>query len=80
MGDCYDLYIKVDVLLWAEVFEKFISTCLECYGLDSCHYFRSPELSWDARFKTTGIKLVLISDSDMYLFLEIRMRESVLHF
>ena len=46
IGDYHDLYLKKDVLLLAYVFEKFISTCLEYYGLDPCHYFSSPGLSW----------------------------------
>ena len=45
MGDYYDLYLKTDVLLLADVFEKFVSTCLDYYGLDPCHYFSSPGLS-----------------------------------
>ena len=54
----------------ADVFEKFINTCLEYYGLDTCHYFSSPGLSWDAMIKMTGIELKLISDIDMHLFVE----------
>ena len=42
MGDYHDLYLKTDVLLLADVFENFIDTCLEYYGLDPCHYFSSP--------------------------------------
>ena len=34
-------YLKKDVLLLADVFEKFISTCLKYYNLDPCHYFSS---------------------------------------
>ena len=45
IGDYHDLYLKTDVLLLA-VFEKFINTCLDYYGLYSCHYFSSPGLSW----------------------------------
>ena len=61
MDDYHDIYLKRDVLLLADVFEKFIKTCLDYYGLNPCHYFSSPGLSWDAMLKTTGIKLDLIS-------------------
>ena len=58
-------------LLLADVFEKFINACLEYYGLDFCHCFSSPGLSWDAMLKMTKIELELISDidTDMYLFI-----------
>ena len=67
MSVYHALYLKTDVLLLADVFEKFINTCLEYYGFDHCHYFTSPGLSWD---KMTEIELELISDIDMYLFVE----------
>ena len=51
----------------------FIKICLDYYGLDPCHYFSSPGLSWDAMLKMTGIKLDLISDNDMRLFIEKEM-------
>ena len=62
MGDYHDLYLKTDVLLLADAFEKFISTCLKYYGLDPVHYFSIPGLSWDAMFKMNKIELELISD------------------
>ena len=37
MGDYHDHYLKKDVLLLADVFEKFIGTCLNLYRLDPCH-------------------------------------------
>ena len=55
MGDYHDLYLKSDVLLFADVFEKFINRCLGYYGLDPCHYFSPPGLSWDAILKMTEI-------------------------
>ena len=74
MGDYHDHYLKKDVLLLADVFEKFIDTCLKFYGLDPCHYFSSPGLSWDAMLKMTGVKLEKISDIDKYLFIEKGLR------
>ena len=70
MGDYHDHYLKEDVLLLADVFENFIATCFKFYGLDPCHYFSSPGLSWDAMLKMTGIKLEKISDIGMYYFIE----------
>ena len=34
-----------DVLL-VDVFEDFISSCLENFNLDQCHYFSAPGLFW----------------------------------
>ena len=77
MGDYHELYLKTNVLLLAVVFEKFINTCLDYYGLDPCHYFSSPGLSWNAMLKMTKIELDLISDIDMHLFIEKRMRSGI---
>ena len=73
LGDYRDLYLKTDILLLADVFEKFIIfiiTCLEYYGLDPCHCFSSPGLSWDAIHEMTGIELELISDIGKHVFIE----------
>ena len=70
MGDYHDLYLKTDVLLLGDVFEKFISTCLDYYGLDTCQ---------DSILKMTKIKLDLISDIDMHLFIEKGMRRGISH-
>ena len=77
MGEYHDLYLKTDILLLANVFEKFIKTCLDYYGLDSCHYFSSSEVTWDAMLKMTEIELELISDIDMHLFIENGMRGGI---
>ena len=77
MGDYHDLYLKTDALLLADVFKKFFYACLDYYRLDFCHYFSSPELSWDAMIKKTGIELEVVSDTDMHLFIEKGMREGI---
>ena len=73
MIDCHDYYLKKDMLLLADVFEKFTSESLKFYKLDLSHYFSSPGLSWDAMLKMTGIKLELISGIDKYLSIEKRL-------
>ena len=71
------MYLKTDVLLLANVFEKFIKTCLEYYKLDTCHYFSSPGLRWDAMLKVTRVELELISDINMHLFIEKGIRGGI---
>ena len=77
MGEYHDLYLKSDILLLADVFENFRKTCLEYYKLDPCHYFTSPGLSWDAMLKMTDIILELITDIDMFQFIEKGMRGGI---
>ena len=48
-------------------------TCFKYHGLDTCHYFNSPGLSWDAMLKMTDTKLEKISDIDKYLSIEKRL-------
>ena len=66
--------MKKDVLLLADIFESFSSTCLNFYGLDPCQYFSSPGLSCDAMLKTTCEKLEKICDTDVYLIMEKGLR------
>ena len=73
MGDCHDHYL-IDVLLLADIFEKFIDTCSKFYRLDPCHYFSSPGFSWDAMLKMAGVMLEKIVDIEMYLFIEKGLR------
>ena len=68
--DFHDHYLKKDVLLLVDTFEKFISTCLKYFRLDPCHYFSAPGLSWDAILKMTEVELGKISGPDIHLFVE----------
>ena len=73
--DFHNHYLKKDVLLLADVFEKFISTSLKYYR--SMSYFSAPGLSWDAMLKVTKIELEKISDADIHLFIEKGMRGGI---
>ena len=77
MGEYHDLYLKSDILLLADVFEIFRKTCLQFYKLDPCHYFSSPGLSWNSMLKMTDIKLELMTDIDMFQFIEKGMRGGI---
>ena len=77
MGEYHDLYLKSDILLLADVFENFRKTCLQYYKLDPCHYFTSPGLSWDAMLKMTNIQLELMTDIDMFQFIEKGLRGGI---
>ena len=70
MGEYHDLYLQSDILLLTDVFENFRNTCMQYYGLDPCHYFTSPGLSWDAMLKMTKVKLELMTYINMYQFIE----------
>ena len=73
MGEYYDFYLKTDVFLLTDIFEKFIDTCLEYYGLDP--YFSSPGLSWDVMLKMT--ELELMSDIEMHMFIKKGIRRGI---
>ena len=77
LGDYHDLYLVSDVLLLTDVFENFRKTCMQYYKLDPCHCFTSPGLRWDAMLKMTNIKLKLMTDIDMFQFIEKGMRGGI---
>ena len=77
LKDYHDVYLSSDVLLLADVFENFRKTAMATYGLDPAHYLTLPGYSWDALLKSTGVSLELITDPDMYLFIEKGLRGGI---
>ena len=77
LKDYHDIYLKTDVLLLADVFEKFRKMCMRNYGLDPAHYYTAPGLSWDACMKMTDIKLELMTDINQYKFIEKAIRGGI---
>ena len=70
LGAYSDLYLKVDVLLSADVFENFRDICMATYLLDPAHYYTSPGFSFDCMLKLTKVQLELLSDYEKILFIE----------
>ena len=77
IGDYHDLYLKTDVLLLTDVFENFRQTAMATYGLDPAHYYTLPGYSWDALLKCTNVSLELLTEPDMYLFVEKGLRGGI---
>ena len=71
------IYLKTDVLLLADVFENFRRTAMATYKLDPAWYYTLPGYSWDALLKSTEVSLELITDPDMYLFIEKGLRGGI---
>jgi hypothetical protein len=70
LGEFSDRYLKIDVILLVDVFERFRRMCLKDYKLDPAWFFTIPGLSWDAALKLTKVVLDLLSDVDMLLKFE----------
>ena len=70
MKDYHNLYLKCDVLLFADVFEKFRKNILKSYRLCLSYYSSAPALGWNAMLNITKVEFELISVADMYLFFE----------
>ena len=79
LGEYHDLYVQSDTLLLADVFENFRNTCLKVYELDPAHFLSLPGLAWQACLKKTNIKLELLTDYDMLLMVEERIRGEICH-
>ena len=75
--DYHDLYLKSDVILVADFFEKFRKMCMDSYGLDDPHYYTAPGMAWDAALKLTNGKLELFDNEDMYTFIERSIRGGI---
>lgn len=71
------VYLKTDVILLADVFEQFRTLNMDNYGLDPCHYFTSPGVSWESLLKMYGGSLDLLTDEDMILMFEKGMRGGI---
>ena len=77
MGHYHDLYLEMNVILLANIFESFRKVCIENYGLDPAHFYTAPGLAWKACLKKTGVNLELLKDPDMLLMFERGIRGGI---
>ena len=62
LGDYHDIFLKTDVHLLADIFEKFRNVCLNVYTLDPSHFYYAPNLNWEFMLISTNVKLGLLKD------------------
>ena len=79
LGDYHDLYVQIDTLLLADVFENFRDMSVKVYELDPAHFISLPGLAWHACLKKTNIELELLTDYDMLLMVEEGIRGGICH-
>ena len=81
LGDYYDVYLVIDILLLANVFQTSSTTCLGHYKLDPVHFYIALWLAWqfllktpfeyynhDLKRKDCTLSQELLRDIDMLLF------------
>lgn len=68
--EIHDLYLRVDVMGLADVFEAYRDLSIIGYGLDPAAFIGTPSFGFSAMLKMTGVQLELLDDVDMYTMLE----------
>lgn len=63
--DYSKLYLKMDVLLLAEIIVDFRENAINTYGIDPLHYFTLPGYAWDMALKTSNVSLELLKDKEL---------------
>ena len=76
-GQFIDLYLKSDVLLLTDLFERFREVNLKYFKIDPCHCYSCPGLTWQAGLSYTNINLELLTDYNTLLTFEKAIRGGI---
>ena len=71
------IYLKMDVLQLADVFENFVEKATLEYGINHLYSYSLPGYTWKAGLKLTNNKLDFIKDKDVLLLLENNIRGGI---
>lgn len=69
-----DVYLCVDVLALASIFEDFRCSQHASLGLDPAGYFSLPHYSFHCMLKYTGVEIELIKDQEIYTWMRSAIR------
>ena len=71
------LYCKSDVILLADVFEKFVRVSTKEYKINPLYCVRLPGYTYQCALKYTDIKLQTLQDKDLILLVENNIRGDI---
>ena len=71
------LYCKCDVILLADVFEKFVKVSTEEYKINPLYCVSLPGYTYQCALKYTDIKLQTLQDKDLILLIENNIRGGI---
>lgn len=77
MLDYHNLYMLMDTLLLADVWQQFRCMSMEHYEIDPGNMYSAPGLAWNAMLKMTGVELELLTDVDQHIMVESAIRGGV---
>ena len=72
-----ELYLKSDVILLADVFEKIIKVSVNEFGINPLYCVSLPGYTWQCGVKYTEINLQTLQDKDMISLLENNIRGGI---
>ena len=78
LGEYHDLYVQSDTTQLADIFEQFRTVCLRVYKLDPAYFCTTPGLAIEACLKKTNVKIELLTDIDIVLMFEKRLKGGIL--
>ena len=67
------LYLKTDVLLSIDVFERLRDKCLEYYEIDPCYTYSTPGLTWLCGLKYTNVRLKYYKEIQLIFMIQYNM-------
>ena len=79
LSEYYDLYLKNDALLLANIYEIFKEMCLKNYHLDPEKFISATRLAWKSVLNKTEVKLELLTDIDILLIVKKGIRGGLCH-
>ena len=68
------IYLKMDFLQLTDIFENFVQTSTEEYGINPLYSFSAPGYTWKTGLKLTNIKSDFVKDYYLLLLLENNIR------